>query len=137
MLYFATLISIPNDLFEAAYVDGATDWQIFWRIKLPLLMPMIGIVSLLTYIGNFNAFDVIFALKGADAGPNYASDTMMTFFYRTFFGSGFQKADPHMGAAVARDDVCHSPGRAFCFTSSSAGGSALTSFEAGRNGKDC
>ena len=101
MLYFATLISIPNDLFEAAYVDGATDWQIFWRIKLPLLMPMIGIVSLLTYIGNFNAFDVIFALKGADAGPNYASDTMMTFFYRTFFGSGFQKADPHMGAAVA------------------------------------
>lgn len=101
MLYYATLISIPNDLFEAAYVDGATDWQVFWRIKLPLLMPMIGIISLLTYIGNFNAFDVIFALKGADAGPNYASDTMMTFFYRTFFGSGFQKADPHMGAAVA------------------------------------
>lgn len=101
MLYFATLISIPNDLFEAATVDGATDWQIFWRIKLPLLMPMIGIVSLLTYIGNFNAFDVIFALKGAEAGPNYASDTMMTFFYRTFFGSGFQKSDPHMGAAVA------------------------------------
>ena len=100
MLYFATLISIPNDLFEAAYVDGATDWQVFWRIKLPLLMPMVGIISLLTYIGNFNAFDVIFALKGADAGPNYASDTMMTFFYRTFFGSGFQKADPHMGAAV-------------------------------------
>ena len=101
MLYYATLISIPDDLFEAATVDGATDWQIFWRIKLPLLMPMIGIVSLLTYIGNFNAFDVIFALKGAEAGPNYASDTMMTFFYRTFFGSGFQKSDPHMGAAVA------------------------------------
>ncbi len=101
MLYFATLISIPNDLFEAATVDGATDWQIFWRIKFPLLMPMIGIVSLLTYIGNFNAFDVVFALKGAEAGPNYASDTMMTFFYRTFFGSGFQKSDPHMGAAVA------------------------------------
>ncbi|MYD09864.1 MAG: sugar ABC transporter permease [Chloroflexi bacterium] len=101
MLYYATLISIPNDLYEAAYVDGATDWLVFWRIKLPLLMPMVGIISLLTYIGNFNAFDVIFALKGADAGPNYATDTMMTFFYRTFFGSGFQKADPHMGAAVA------------------------------------
>ncbi|MBV7328437.1 sugar ABC transporter permease [Chloroflexi bacterium TSY] len=101
MLYYATLINIPDSLIEAAYVDGATDWGTWWKIKLPLLMPMIGIVSLLTFIGNFNAFDIIFALKGADAGPNYASDTMMTFFYRTFFGSGFQKTDPHMGAAVA------------------------------------
>ena len=62
MLYFATLISIPNDLFEAAYVDGATDWQIFWRIKCPCNADdrhraTCGI------IGNFKPFDVIFAGK--------------------------------------------------------------------------
>jgi len=102
MLYYTTLIGIPSDLTEAAAVDGATEWQIFWRVKFPLLLPMVGIVSLLTFIGNFNAFDIIFALKGADAGPNFAADTMMTFFYRIFFGnSGFSTSNTHMGATIA------------------------------------
>lgn len=101
MLYYAAFISIPHELTEAAIVDGANGRQIFWRVRLPLVMPMVGIVSLMTYIFNFNAFDVIYAVKGPLAGPNFASDTMMTFFYRTFFGFEFQPPNPTMGAAIA------------------------------------
>jgi raffinose/stachyose/melibiose transport system permease protein len=88
-------------LIEAAIVDGANPWQIFLRVKLPLVLPVVGIVSLMTYIFNINAFDVVYAVKGPLAGPNFASDTMMTLFYRTFFGYEFQQPNPTMGAAIA------------------------------------
>jgi raffinose/stachyose/melibiose transport system permease protein len=101
MLFLASLISIPDELIEAARVDGATAWGIFWRIKLPLIMPTVGIVSVLTFVGNFNAFDLIFTVQGALAGPNYSSDILGTFFYRTFFGQQLQIGDANMGAAVA------------------------------------
>ncbi|MCC7163088.1 MAG: sugar ABC transporter permease [Anaerolineae bacterium] len=101
ILYYAALIAIPNDLVEAAYVDGATGWDVFWLIKFPLILPVVGIIALMTFIFNFNAFDVIYAVKGALAGPNFATDTMMTFFYRTFFGYELQKPNPTMGAAIA------------------------------------
>lgn len=101
MLYFAALIAIPDDLIEAAVIDGAGPWRIFFSVKLPLLLPIVGIVSLLTYIANISAFDVIFAVKGPTAGPNFASDTLMTLFYRTFFGYEFQQPDPAMGGAIA------------------------------------
>ena len=101
MLYYAALISIPDELSEAARIDGASSWQAFWHVKFPLLLPMVGVVALLTYIGNISAFDIIFAIKGPLAGPNYATDTLMTLFYRTFFGFGFQQPDPAMGGAIA------------------------------------
>ena len=101
MLFFAALLSIPEDLSEAARIDGASSWNIFWDIKFPLLMPIIGIVILLTYIGNMSAFDVIYAVKGSLADPNYATDTLMTLFYRTFFGTGFMQPNPAMGGALA------------------------------------
>ena len=60
-----------------------------------------GIVSVLTFVGNFNAFDLIYAVQGALAGPNFASDILGTFFYRMFFGFQLQPGDQYMGAAVA------------------------------------
>ena len=72
-----------------------------WHIKLPLVLPTIGLVSVLTFVGNFNAFDLIYSVKGALAGPNFASDILGTFFYRTFFGNQLQLGNPTMGAAVA------------------------------------
>ncbi len=41
----------------------------FWKIKLPLILPSIGIISILTFVGNFNAFDLIYTVQGALAGP--------------------------------------------------------------------
>ncbi len=101
MLFYATLIGIPDELIEAATVDGANGWQVFWKIKFPLILPTVGIVAVLTYVGNFNAFDLIYTTQGALAGPNYSTDLMGTFFYRTFFGQQLQLGSPTMGATIA------------------------------------
>jgi raffinose/stachyose/melibiose transport system permease protein len=101
MLFYTALIGIPEELLEAARVDGASAWSIFWRVKFPLILPTVGIVSILTFVGNFNAFDLIYSVKGALAGPNFASDIMGTLFYRTFFGFQLQLGNPTLGATVA------------------------------------
>jgi raffinose/stachyose/melibiose transport system permease protein len=101
MLFLAALISIPEELVEAARVDGATAWGVWWRIKFRLILPTVGIVGVLTFVGNFNAFDLIYATQKVNAGPNFATDIMGTFFYRTFFGQQLQLGNPTMGATIA------------------------------------
>jgi len=101
MLIYAALLSIPDEVIEAAEMDGITGWSQFWKIKLPLILPAIGIISILTFVGNFNAFDLIYVSQGALAGPNFATDILGTFLYRTFFGFQLQIGDPHMGATIA------------------------------------
>ncbi len=101
MLFLTALLSIPDELEEAARVGGATAWSTFWRVKFPLLLPTVGIVTVLTFVGNFNAFDLVYAVKGALAGPNFASDLLGTLFYRTFFGFQLQPGNPAMGTTVA------------------------------------
>ncbi|HMM62859.1 MAG TPA: sugar ABC transporter permease [Mesorhizobium sp.] len=101
MLIYAALLSIPDEVIEAAECDGITGWAQFWKIKLPLILPAIGIISILTFVGNFNAFDLIYTAQGALAGPNYSTDILGTFLYRAFFGFQLQVGDPNMGAAIA------------------------------------
>ncbi len=101
MLIYAALLNIPDELVDAARVDGLGQFRIFLHIKLPLVLPTIGLVSVLTFVGNFNAFDLIYSVKGALAGPNFASDILGTYFYRTFFGNQLQLGNPTMGATVA------------------------------------
>lgn len=101
MLIYAALIAIPEDIIEAAVVEGASPWRVFWQIRFPLILPTLGLVTILTFVANFNAFDLIYTVKGALAGPNYSTDILGTLFYRTFFGYQSQVASPTMGAAVA------------------------------------
>lgn len=101
MLIYAALLSIPDEILEASECDGITGMSQFWKIKLPLILPSIGIISILTFVGNFNAFDLIYTAQGALAGPNYATDVLGTFLYRTFFGFQLQLGDPNMGSAIA------------------------------------
>ncbi len=101
MLIYAALLSIPEEVLEAGEIDGVTGMAAFWKIKLPLILPSIGIISILTFVGNFNAFDLIYAAQGALAGPNFATDILGTFLYRTFFGFQLQLGDPYMGSAIA------------------------------------
>jgi raffinose/stachyose/melibiose transport system permease protein len=101
MLIYAAMIAIPEDVIEAAVVEGASAWRIFWQIRLPLILPTLGLVTILTFVANFNAFDLIYTVKGGLAGPNYSSDILGTLFYRTFFGYQSQVASATMGAAVA------------------------------------
>jgi raffinose/stachyose/melibiose transport system permease protein len=58
-------------------------------------------VAILTFVGNFNAFDLIYSVQGALAGPDFSTDILGTFFYRTFFGFQLQLGNPIMGATVA------------------------------------
>ncbi|WP_295807808.1 carbohydrate ABC transporter permease [uncultured Nitratireductor sp.] len=101
MLIYAALLSIPDELLEAAECDGITGMSQFWKVKLPLILPAIGIISILTFVGNFNAFDLIYATQGALAGPDFSTDILGTFMFRTFFGFQLQLGDPNLGAAIA------------------------------------
>ncbi|MER9947254.1 sugar ABC transporter permease [Mesorhizobium sp. M0047] len=101
MLIYAALLSIPNEVIEAAECDGISGIRQFWKIQLPLVLPSIGIISILTFVGNFNAFDLVYVVQGAVAGPNSSTDLLGTFLYRTFFGFQMQQGDPNMGSAVA------------------------------------
>ncbi|WP_173511363.1 carbohydrate ABC transporter permease [Sinorhizobium psoraleae] len=101
MLIYAALLNIPDEVIEAAECDGVTGWSQFWKIKLPLILPAIGIVSILTFVGNFNAFDLIYTVQGALAGPDKSTDILGTLLYRTFFGFQLQLGDRSMGATIA------------------------------------
>ena len=101
MLIYAAMLNIPHELVEVATIDGANHRQVFWHVKLPLILPTIAMVSILTFVANFNAFDLIYSVKGALAGPNFSSDILGTYFYRTFFGFQLQLGNPTMGATVA------------------------------------
>ena len=102
MLFYAALLNVPEETIEAARIDGLNGWWIFWKVKLPLILPTVGLVGILTYIGNFTAsFDLIYSIQGGLAGPDYATDVMGTFLFRTFFGFQAQLGDVYMGATVA------------------------------------
>jgi raffinose/stachyose/melibiose transport system permease protein len=101
MLIYAALLNIPDEVIEAAEMDGITGWSQFWKIKLPLVLPAIGIISILTFVGNFNAFDLIYTVQGALAGPDGSTDILGTLLYRTFFGFQLQLGDRSMGATIA------------------------------------
>lgn len=101
MLIYAALLNIPDEILEAAECDGVTGWSQFWKIKLPLVLPAIGIISILTFVGNFNAFDLIYTVQGALAGPDGSTDILGTLLYRTFFGFQLQLGNQTMGAAIA------------------------------------
>jgi raffinose/stachyose/melibiose transport system permease protein len=101
MLIYAALLSIPEEVIEAAECDGVTGLAQFFKIKLILILPTIGIISILTFVGNFNAFDLVYTTQGPLAGPNFSTDLLGTMLYRTFYGQQTQPGDPNMGATIA------------------------------------
>jgi raffinose/stachyose/melibiose transport system permease protein len=101
MLIYAALLNLPEEVIEAAECDGITGWSQFWKIKLPLVLPAIGIISILTFVGNFNAFDLVYTVQGALAGPDGSTDILGTLLYRVFFGFQLQLGDRSMGATIA------------------------------------
>jgi raffinose/stachyose/melibiose transport system permease protein len=85
LLFAAALAGIPEEYHEAARVDGASAWQNFRKVTFPLLTPVLGIVTVLTFIGNFNILDLIYALQGSDGNPAFSTDVLGLLFYRTAF----------------------------------------------------
>lgn len=83
IIYLAGLQSISKDYYEAAQIDGASSFQQFKNITLPMLMPSITINMVINIIGGLKLFDVIVSLTGG--GPGYASQSMSTFMYDLYF----------------------------------------------------
>ncbi len=79
----AGLQSIPSDIVEAASVDGATAWQIYRRIKFPLLRNSLLIATIINLINVFNSFPIIWVMTRG--GPGYDTDTTTTFAYKLAF----------------------------------------------------
>jgi ABC-type sugar transport system permease subunit len=76
----AGLQSIPGEIYEAARVDGATDWQTYRRITLPLLRPAFLVAALINIINVFNSFPIIWEMTRG--GPGHETSTTTTFLFQ-------------------------------------------------------
>jgi multiple sugar transport system permease protein len=83
VLYVSALGNVDQSLVEAAKVDGATDLQVFWRIKWPQMMPTTLYILVITTINSFQCFALIQLLTSG--GPSYATETVMYYIYYTAF----------------------------------------------------
>ena len=83
VLYVSALGNVDNSLVEAAEVDGATNFQVFWRIKWPQIMPTTLYILVITTINSFQCFALIQLLTSG--GPNHSTDTIMYYIYYTAF----------------------------------------------------
>lgn len=100
LVFLAAIDNIPQELLEAAYLDGTGEWQMFWKIVFPLIIPAITVITVLTIIGSLNVFEQVYTMAGLDGPPNYATDTIGTLFYRTAFGS-VDSGSPEIGIGSA------------------------------------
>lgn len=83
IIYIAGLQSIPDELDEAARIDGASKWQTFFRVKLPMLMSSVTICTFLTLTNSFKLFDQNLALTNGE--PAHASELLALNIYNTFY----------------------------------------------------
>jgi multiple sugar transport system permease protein len=88
LFFLAGLAAIPDMLVEAAELDGASGWQIFWQIKVPLLGPTLFFVLVTGVVSAFQAFDQIYALT-PNGGPEGTTDVIASRIYLEAFQGGF------------------------------------------------
>jgi len=86
LLYLVRLAAIPDELYEAASVDGATRFKTFWHITVPLLRPAIYLVMVLGLIGSLKVFGPMFIMTGG--GPKNSTLSLVMYIYQTAFQFG-------------------------------------------------
>lgn len=89
----ASLKAVPDEIVEAARVDGATEWRIFWRILVPIIMPTIIVVVTTMVINVLKLFDIVYVMTGGNFGTDVIANRMYTEMYVNF--------DVGRGTAVA------------------------------------
>lgn len=95
IMYLAALKSVPDQLYEAAEIDGATAWHRFWHVTIPMLTPTIYFNVLISIIGSFQVFTQAYVLTSG--GPNNATLTLVLYLYR----KGFQDFQFGYASALA------------------------------------
>ncbi|WP_432507006.1 carbohydrate ABC transporter permease [Kineococcus arenarius] len=83
LLIFAGLLMIPDHVYEAGRVDGASEWKMFWRITLPLLRPILALVLVITVVGSFQAFDTVAVTTAG--GPADATKVIQYYIFDLAF----------------------------------------------------
>jgi len=78
------LQNIPHELHEAAAIDGASLWQRFWRITLPLLRPSVFLAFVIGMLNSVTSFDLVYVMTGG--GPGRATEILVTYIYKLGFG---------------------------------------------------
>lgn len=102
IIYVSGLQNVPEELVQAAQIDGATGWQTFWRVIFPQLSPAFTALTVLTFIGTFKTFDLVYVLTGPIGSPNFHTDVLGTLIYRTAFGGSGNYSDSiSMSFAIA------------------------------------
>ncbi|MEV6575140.1 ABC transporter permease subunit [Streptomyces sp. NPDC051577] len=96
VLIGAGLAAVPRELLEAARVDGASEWQVFRRITVPLLAPVLAVVLVTLVINVMKIFDLVFVI--APGAVQDDANVLAFQLYRTSFGTN---ADPGLGSAIA------------------------------------
>ncbi|MGW6836740.1 carbohydrate ABC transporter permease [Streptomyces sp. NPDC054949] len=96
VLIGAGLAAVPRELLEAARVDGASEWQVFRRITVPLLAPVLAVVMVTLVINVMKVFDLVFVI--APGAVQDDANVLAFQLYRTSFGTN---ADPGLGSAIA------------------------------------
>ncbi|WP_037671083.1 carbohydrate ABC transporter permease [Streptomyces griseus] len=82
VIYIAGIVSIPQDYYEAAKIDGAGPWQLFRNVVLPLSWPATSTVIILSLIGGLRSFDLIWAMTRG--GPGFSSDVVASVIYKQY-----------------------------------------------------
>ncbi len=83
LIYYAALKNVPNEVIEAAKIDGANPLQIAFQIKLPLISGVFKVTIMLAVVGSLKYFDLIYVMTGG--GPNGASEVIASYMYKEAF----------------------------------------------------
>jgi multiple sugar transport system permease protein len=87
LFYLASLQAIPNDVYEAAAIDGAGRWRTFWKITFPLLKPGHYFVLVISIIGALKLYDQAFIVSGGTGGPAYSTLTPVLLLQQQAVGN--------------------------------------------------
>lgn len=102
LFYTAGIDAIPQDIMEAAKIDGAKPHHELIHIVLPSIMPIVGIVTIMIFIGDFTQFDIVYAMSTTMANPAFGTDLFGSLFYRSAFSTPVRGGwGMGMGAAVS------------------------------------
>ncbi|GAA5148032.1 sugar ABC transporter permease [Microbacterium pseudoresistens] len=101
LVFLAGLNALNPEIFEAARLDGASSGRTLFQIAVPLVTPSVTTLAVLSFINSFNQFDIVYVMQGVQGGPNFATDTLVTFFYRLAFGAQGSVGITDVGLAMA------------------------------------
>jgi raffinose/stachyose/melibiose transport system permease protein len=95
ILFLVAIQAIPEELFESARIDGASGWQQFFHITVPMVRETTLVMTTITVIGAFKVFDIVWVMTAG--GPNHASEVLGNYLYRV----GFRNDEMGYASALA------------------------------------